>query len=293
MNEITKIFSADGSIKYAFRLENNLKTEAAYFKVSGRERPNIACVSTQVGCSVGCTFCATAKTSFFRNLTKDEIFLQISSVIDNDPTGDALAEGFEVSFMGMGEPLSNLKNVLEAVKEIHIRYPLINRVSLSTSGTAKRIDALTDAMPISPPIHLQISLHTTEDSIRKRLIPYSSSSIESLLKAGRRYHEKTGDKVCLNYILLKGINDFQDNARWLAGLDSSVFYVKLTALNLVPDMPKYLLPVSVSEMLSFSNILASRGMPHKIFVGDGLDVQASCGQLSATPREIGVSTGMS
>lgn len=293
MTQITKIFSEDGSIKYVFRLENNLKTEAAYFKVSSRERPNIACVSTQVGCSVGCTFCATAKTNFFRNLTKDEIFLQISSVLNNDATGDMLAEGFEVSFMGMGEPLLNLKNVLEVVKEIHIKYPLISRVSLSTSGTAKRIDALTQAMPISPPIHLQISLHATKDSIRKRLIPYSSSSIESLLKAGRRYHEKTGDNVCLNYILLKGINDFPDNARWLASLDSSVFYVKLTALNLVPDMPKYLLPVTVPEMLSFSNILASSGMPHKIFVGDGLDVQASCGQLSATPREIGVPTIMS
>ncbi len=230
------------------------------------------------------------KRLFFRNLTKEEILLQILSIIDDEHTNDLFGEGFEVSFMGMGEPLANLRNVLAAIKEIQWLYPQITCVSVSTAGPAKRIDCLTEAMPVSPPVHLQISLHATKDEVRKRLVPYAPDSIANLLSASRRFHERTRDQVYLNYVLLRGINDSVEDARWLGQLDREAFYVKISGLNLIPELPSYLVPASVDEILAFSEVLGSYGMPHKIFVGDGLDVQASCGQLAATAREIHVAS---
>src|SRR5260370_16159485 len=99
---IRRTASNDGTGKYAFDLEQGLQMEAAFFKVPGRERPNIACVSTQVGCAVGCVFCAAAKTPFFRNLSKEEMLFEISTIINDHLKDGVLQEGFEVSFMGLG-----------------------------------------------------------------------------------------------------------------------------------------------------------------------------------------------
>src|SRR5213594_3548010 len=143
MVHVDKLISQDGSRKYVFALGDTQRMEAAYFRVPGRERPNIACVSTQIGCAVGCPFCATAAAPFFRNLTKDEILLEISSVLDDHDPNKLLREGFEVSFMGMGEPLANLRNIVAVMEELDRRYPRITRVSVSTAGPARRIDALT------------------------------------------------------------------------------------------------------------------------------------------------------
>jgi len=260
--------------------------EGAFFRVPGRERPNVACVSTQVGCAVGCVFCATAQTPFFRNLSKEEILYEISSILDDQCAGELLQELFEVSFMGMGEPLANLRNLLAAIKEIGLLYPKITRVSVSTAGPARRIDALTEEMPICPPVHLQISLHATKDETRQRLIPHAPETISKLLEAGRRFHDKTGDQVFVNYVLLKGINDSAEDARWLAQLDRQAFYLKISALNLIAQLPSDISTASLDDIRYFSAILTQEGSAHKIFVGDGLDVQASCGQLAATPHEL-------
>ena len=217
--QITRMISKDGSRKYSFELGNGLHMEAAFFTVPQRERPKIACVSTQLGCAVGCPFCAAAHAPFFRNLTTEEIVFQIASILGDEPVEKTFDEGLEVSFMGTGEPLANLGNLLGAIHQIHYRYPKITRVSISTAGPAKRIEALTAAMPILPTVHLQISLHATSDAIRRRLIPNAPDSIANLLAAGHRFHEKTGDQVFLNYVLLKGINDSVEDARWLADLE--------------------------------------------------------------------------
>jgi 23S rRNA (adenine2503-C2)-methyltransferase len=262
--------------------------EAAFFRVPGRERPNIACVSTQLGCAVGCPFCAAAQAPLFRNLTDEEIFLQVFSILEDQVSGKILEEGFEVSFMGTGEPLANLHNLLGAIHRIHLGFPQITRVSVSTAGPARRIDALTDAMPILPPVHLQISLHATTNETRHRLVPGAPDSIAKLLCAGRRFHEKTGDQVYLNYVLLKGVNDSAEDARWLAQLDRDAFYVKIAALNEVDGIPSHIVGASMKEIRAFSRRLEDYQLPHKIFVGDGLDVHASCGQLASVPREIEV-----
>ena len=167
----SKAISTDGSRKYGFEMAEGVRMEAAFFKVLGRERPNIACVSTQLGCAVGCLFCTAGHQPFFRNLTSGEILFQVAAVLNDQETGRILDDGFEVSFMGTGEPLANLGNLLRAIDKIHALYPQITRVSVSTAGPAKRIEALTDAMPVEPPIHLQISLHATTDKIRGLLVP--------------------------------------------------------------------------------------------------------------------------
>jgi 23S rRNA (adenine2503-C2)-methyltransferase len=182
--------------------------------------------------------------------------------------------------MGMGEPLANLRNLLAALATLDARYPSISRVSVSTAGPARRIDALTASMPVAPPVHLLISLHATTDQLRRRLVPNAPESVDRLLDARARYHRATGDHVCLNYILLKGLNDFEEDTRRLAAIDPEVFYVKLTALNAIPGLPEGLASPPLTEIREFGEMLRARGMPHKIFVGDGLDVQASCGQAA-------------
>jgi len=283
----SRVISKDGSQKYSFELGGGLRMEAAFFTVPGRERPHIACVSTQLGCAVGCPFCAAAHAPFFRNLTTEEILFQIASILEDQRVEKIFDEGFEVSFMGTGEPLANLRNLLGAIHQIRLSYPQITRVSVSTAGPAKRIGALTEAMPILPAVHLQISLHATTDEVRRRLVPNAPDSISNVLDAGRRFHEKTRDQVYLNYVLLSGVNDSAEDARWLAHLDREVFYIKIAALNKIVGMPSDLVGASMDEILAFSRKLDDYQLPHKIFVGDGLDVHASCGQLAAVPRPLG------
>jgi 23S rRNA (adenine2503-C2)-methyltransferase len=286
----SKLISIDGSRKYSFELSEGAQMEAAFFQVPGRERPNIACVSTQLGCAVGCLFCVAGHQPFFRNLTTEEILVQVAAILDDRTVAGVLDNGFEVSFMGTGEPLANLHNLLAAIQRIHSLYPQITRVSVSTAGPAHRIDALTGAMPVMPPVHLQISLHAITDETRRILIPKAPDSIVNVIAAGQRYHEKTGDQVFLNYVLLRGINDSAEDVRWLAGLDRKAFLVKIAALNETAGTPAGIVGASMEEIRRFSMRLSQLNVPHRIFVGDGLDVHASCGQLAAVPRELNAFT---
>jgi 23S rRNA (adenine2503-C2)-methyltransferase len=276
----------DGSKKFRFTDASNLAWEAAHFHVPGRERPHIACISTQIGCATGCLFCATATEKFRRNLTSGEMLLEVVTAIEEATPSTSKEESWEVSFMGMGEPLANLKNLLEAIESIHDRYPGISRVSVSSSGPAPRIDALTEAVPAAIPVHLQISLHATTTEMRQQLVPGGGKSLSDLIEAGRRFHDKTGDQVCLNYVLLADRNDQPEDVRWLGSLDAKAFYVKLSELNPVPGIPGELQAASRARLAEVAEALRSMGMTTKVFFGNGLDVQASCGQMAATPWEL-------
>jgi 23S rRNA (adenine2503-C2)-methyltransferase len=279
--------AGDGTVKFAFPLEDGLSSEAAYFVVPDRDIPHIACVSTQLGCAARCQFCSTAANGVFRNLSAAEILRQITTIADHALESGANEADLEISFMGMGEPLANATNVLAALEATHRRYPRIRRVALSTVGPATRITAFADsAGQHAKPVHLQISLHATSDGVRRQLIPKAPGNIQDLIEAGRYYHRRTGDRVCLNYILLDGINDSESDADWLGGIDQAAFIVKLTVLNDIPDMPRHLRAASRDRFDVFSRRLTQREIPHKIFRGDGLDVQASCGQLAARPLQI-------
>jgi 23S rRNA (adenine2503-C2)-methyltransferase len=280
----TRKRSIDGSWKLEFDLKDGGRTEAAFFTVVGRHRPHVVCVSTQVGCAVGCPFCAATATGFLRNLSDDEMFLQIDAALAAVDREAILDEGFEVSFMGMGEPLANLESVVSTIAMIRERLPLVTRVSVSTSGPSKRVDRLRELAPVEPLVHLQVSLHATLDDVRRRLVPNVRDSIEDLLDAAKRYFLTTRDPVCLNYILLSGINDSEADADRLAGVDPDAFYVKITQLNDVPNLPPDLSSPGTRRMAEFARRVEANGVATKLFVGDGLDVAASCGQLAAVQR---------
>jgi 23S rRNA (adenine2503-C2)-methyltransferase len=279
--------SLDGSLKYRFPLGEGLSTEAAYFSVPGRDISHIACVSTQLGCAAHCRFCSTAASGLFRSLSAEEILLQVTSIVDHAIACDVPESDVEVSFMGMGEPLANQRNLLDALSEIHRRYPAIRRVALSTVGPAWRVIAFADKAEEYPkPIHLQLSLHATTDCVRRRLIPHAPDSIEQFVDAGLYYHRRTGDRVCLNYILLEGLNGSESDATWFERLDRSAFWVKLTVLNDILGMPGDLRAASEEKFMLFSCRLTQYQIAHKVFRGDGLDVRASCGQLAARPTVV-------
>jgi 23S rRNA (adenine2503-C2)-methyltransferase len=282
----SRFVSRDGSTKYRFSFEPSLYVEAAYFQVPGRERQHIACVSTQLGCAVGCVFCSTSAHSFFGNLTGAQIAHQVDTIVADRIAPDSFDEGFEVSFMGMGEPLANPDNLLEALERIGQRYPKISRVSVSTAGPASRIQTLTQAMPTRIAVHLQISLHATNSADRAVLIPNAPDSIDDLLAAGEAYHHRTGDLVCLNYIPLRGFNDSDSNADWLAQIDPECFEIKLTLLNEVENLPANLASSDLSHVRTFAARIRQNGMAVRLFRGDGLDIRASCGQLAAVPHEV-------
>jgi 23S rRNA (adenine2503-C2)-methyltransferase len=285
MQRCTIQVATDGSKKFRFTDASTGAWEAAHFHVPGRERPHIACVSTQIGCATGCVFCATATGRFSRNLTPGELLSEVITVVEEAAPSVRAGDLWEVSFMGMGEPLANLRNLLEAINGIHKRYPRITRVSVSSSGPASRIEAFTNAIPVAIPVHLQISLHATTIEMRQRLVPRGGNSLTELIKAGQYYHDKTGDQVCLNYVLLRGINDRPEDVCWLGSLDPKAFYVKLSELNPVSRLSRELLPASRTQLVAFAQALMGVGMSAKVFVGNGLDVQASCGQMAACPQE--------
>lgn len=279
-----RVHAGDGSLKFIFPSGDGHVFEAAFFHVVDRPRPYIACVSTQVGCALGCEFCATRETGFVRQLTVAEILEQILAVSRVAKDRGARDEDIEISFMGMGEPLCNSRAVLQAVNAAHHVYSGMTRASLSTAGSSSAIRGFTAAVAdASIPIHLQISLHATCDLTRRKLIPGSNDSIEHLLDAGAEYARRTGDHVCLNYVLLAGINDSDDDARWLSHLPPDRFYVKLTHLNTIRGLPRHLRSSSPERFARFVASLRESHVPFKVFRGDGLDVHASCGQLSARP----------
>ena len=276
--------AADGTVKLFFPAGGGRTFEAAFFHIPGRDLPYIACVSTQLGCAVGCGFCATTPDGFVRQLTAAEIASQIASIARLAIARGASESEIEVSFMGMGEPLANRRGLVDAIHMTHQAVAGIRRVAVSTVGPARRIiEFVTDAEQSPIPVHLQISLHATRDDVRLGLIPRAGGTIDGLIDAGREYSIRTGDRVCLNYVLLDGVNDADGDADWLSRVDRARFYVKLTHLNSVESLPRHLRSSPPERFRLFRQTLADAGVAHKEFTGDGLDVHASCGQLAARP----------
>jgi len=282
-----QVAAIDGTVKFMFPAGDGLAFEAAYFCIPGRDRPHIACVSTQLGCAIRCGFCATQKDGLFRQLTSREISEQIDAVVELAMRNGACESELEVSFMGMGDPLANRREVIRTIQYVHARYPKMSRVSVSTVGPSRLIAVFGREIDYaSLPVHLQISLHATNDHIRAKLVPGVRDTLEHLLEAGRDYSLHTGDTVCLNYILLHGLNDSDEDATWLSRIDPRFFYVKLTHLNPIPGLANFISPACEGRFQHFVRVLESNGVPVKVFRGDGLDVRASCGQLASRPVQV-------
>jgi len=239
-------------------------------------RRRTACVSSQVGCPVGCRFCASGLDGLQGNLTAGQIVEQVWRLSQLRDTGRVT----NVVFMGMGEPLANLGAVERAVRTIAAPWGLgisARRITVSTVGLPAAIERFAQRMDL--PVTLALSLHAPTDELRRQLIPWAAlSTIAELLDACRLWFEKTGREVTLEYTLLGGVNDTPACARDLARLARRLrSVVNLIRYNETPGLP-YARPRR-SDVLAFQRIVQSAGVRCVIRASRGRDIAAACGQL--------------
>jgi 23S rRNA (adenine2503-C2)-methyltransferase len=234
------------------------------------------CLSSQVGCPMGCKFCATGLGGFDRNLTAGEIVGQylLLQAMSKRRISHAV-------FMGMGEPLLNLKNLLKAMhlmnEEVGISY---RRLTVSTVGIVPQIYELADA---KIPIHLALSLHSPLDEVRDRLMPVNHKwPVNEVMKAMRDYYKASGRKITIEYLLIKGLTDTVDQANELAKLVKGVpNVVNLIPFNWVDTEQGFARPER-ERVRAFKNALLSKGVNATERVERGHDIAAACGQLAGS-----------
>ena len=268
--------SSDGTVKNALRLFDGLVVESVLIPTDSR---TTACVSSQVGCAMGCTFCATALLKKQRNLNPDEIYDQVIAINKESE----LYHGHKLSnivFMGMGEPLLNYANVMKAIDMITSDEGLAmspRRITLSTVGIHKMIIKMADE---DKRFNLAVSLHSAIDSIRSVMMPVNEgSNLESLMKALQYWHDKTGNRITFEYIVWKDINDKQKD------IDALVAYCKRVPakVNLIEYNPidgDEFQQASPEIIDKYINTLERNNIIVNVRRSRGKDIDAACGQLA-------------
>jgi 23S rRNA (adenine2503-C2)-methyltransferase len=267
--------SQDGSKKYLFKLNDGKYVESVL--IPEKDHYTL-CISSQVGCTQGCLFCLTAKGGFIRNLTKGEIIAQVRDVANEIGGSKRLTN---IVMMGMGEPLANFANVVDAIhiitdKDIGLGFSS-RRLTVSTAGIVPKISDLGRETTVN----LAISLNATENKTRDMLMPINRKyPIENLLNACTRYPLMPRRKITFEYILLKGINDSEEDAKRLVRLLKPI----RAKINLIPfntyKESKFECPEE-SVILHFKDILNKNNYTAVIRHSKGQDISAACGQLSA------------
>ena len=284
---VKKEESTDGSIKYLFKLRDGHTMETVLLLMKKkkinedgiveRSEKYTVCISSQVGCKVGCTFCLTAKGGFVRNLTVGEYIAQIVHLKRDNNIPDN--KSVNIVYMGMGEPLDNYKNFVKAVKIFSLEDGLsINRrrQTVSTSGISSKIKKLGEE---DLGIQLAISLHAVDDKLRSELIPMNKAyNIQSIIDAVKAFPVDARKKVMFEYLVIKGKNDsLIDAGKLIKILDGIKSKVNLIYFNPYPGTP-YERP-SVETMEKFKDYLLGKGLLCTIRESKGLDISAACGQL--------------
>ncbi|WP_027339151.1 23S rRNA (adenine(2503)-C(2))-methyltransferase RlmN [Halonatronum saccharophilum] len=264
--------SSDGTVKYLFGLSDGNKIESVYMPY--RDGRRSICISTQVGCGMGCNFCATGLHGLSRNLTAGEIVNQILTV--EDITGEEISN---VVFMGMGEPLANYDRVLKAIRLINSEQGMnigMRRITLSTCGLIPQIESLAQE---KLQLTLAISLHAANNKLRSQMMPINAKyPVEELIPACKRYTELTGRRITFEYAIVDGLNDSYAHARELAKLLRGMLaHVNLIPINEVEGID-YTRPQRRSINL-FKEELDKLNIPATIRVERGGDIDAACGQL--------------
>lgn len=273
--EITSI-SKDKTIKTVFRLRNNDFVEGVLIPADDRMT---ACVSSQVGCSLSCKFCATGKLGFTRNLTFDEMYDQVAII------GKQAQENFShhltnIVFMGMGEPLLNYDNLLKAINRITSPDGLNlspSRITVSTVGIEKMIRKLGDDQV---KFNLALSLHAPNDKKRSTIIPVNEqNSMNKLAAALKYFHEKTGTRITLEYLILDRFNDSLSDAKELAEFCKN-FPCKINLIEYNAVEGTGFRKAKEIAVLGFSGFLETRNIIVNIRKSRGEDIGAACGQLA-------------
>ena len=261
------------TMKFLFELGDGQQVETVLI---GGSRRNTLCISTQVGCAIGCRFCASGLEGLVRNMTSAEIVDQVVQV--RKLAGDARPVN-NIVVMGMGEPLANYRQVLRAVRIINADWGLgigARRITLSTSGLVPKIYQLADE---KIQFELSVSLHAADDRTRTSIVPINRRyPLKQLMKACRHYTESTDRVITYEYVLLKGVNDrFQDAEHLVKLLKKDK-----CKLNLIPYNPVRGLPYERPDegrQTAFVEVLRKGGLQLTIRRERGRDIDAACGQL--------------
>ncbi|WP_261979368.1 23S rRNA (adenine(2503)-C(2))-methyltransferase RlmN [Buchnera aphidicola] len=275
---IEERISSDGTIKWITDI-NNQKIETVYIPEKKR---STLCVSSQIGCPLTCHFCATGQKNFQRNLKVSEIISQIwqaNNILKKKNIANRITN---IVFMGMGEPLLNLNNVVSALKIILDEYGFNlskRRVTLSTSGIVPALEKLKNMIDVC----LAISLHAPNDYIRNLIMPINKKyNIHSLLNAAKEYLKSSFANrggITIEYVMLNKINDSNDNAEQLSDLLKNI----PSKINLIPWNPfpgSSFLCSNIDRINTFANILRKKGFTVIIRKNRGQDINAACGQLT-------------
>ena len=267
-----KQVSTDGTIKYLLEFPDGECVETVLMRFDNRANLT-ACVSSQVGCAVNCSFCATGKRGFIRNLTYKEIIEQVLTI-----QRDTGLKVTNVVFMGQGEPLLNLDNVLKAMEMFNESFQIgARRLTVSTSGIIPQIKKLADLDMQST---LALSLHASNHEVRKQLMQIENKyPMDELHKALKYYVEKTGRRITIEYLLIKDLNDTITSAKQLAAYLKDI----KCNINLIPYNPTakndYKRP-SNNSIMKFKYLMEHSGKKVTVRLERGGDIDAACGQLS-------------
>lgn len=271
VNIKVKQVSSDGTIKYLLEYPDGECVETVLMRFDNRANLT-ACVSSQVGCAVNCSFCATGKRGFIRNLTYKEIIEQVLTI-----QRDTGLKVTNVVFMGQGEPLLNLDNVLKAMELFNDSFQIgARRLTVSTSGIIPQINELAENDMQST---LAISLHAPNHEIRRRLMQIENKyPMPELKKALKDYVAKTGRRITIEYLLIKDLNDTLESAKQLV---EYLHDIKCN-INLIPYNPTekndYQKP-SGNSIMRFKSLLEQSGKKVTVRLERGADIDAACGQL--------------
>lgn len=276
LNPEKELQSNDGlTKKILYRLHDKSAIETVLMGYADR---NTVCISSQVGCGMGCNFCATGNMGFIRNLSRGEIVEQvIKTAADLGQNGKSLTN---VVFMGMGEPFNNYQPVIDAVQILNDPKGLgmgKRRFTISTVGLVPGIKRFTEE---NTQINLAISLHAAEDVLRSSIVPINRKyPILELMAACRQYIQKTNRRITFEWALIDGVNDTTDQARKLSKLvEGMLAHVNLIQLNPVAHYGGK--PAKDDQARKFQKILADAGIACTIRLRRGIDIQAGCGQLA-------------
>jgi 23S rRNA (adenine2503-C2)-methyltransferase len=302
LTPVHEVKAKDGTVKVLFRLHDGKTVETALMKFVAQASAPVGkkteqssapvgktksyrytvCVSTQVGCPIGCPFCATGQQGFERNLTPGEIIDQVLYFARylRDPSNGREGERIDnIVFMGMGEPLSNYDALWQAIEMLNSPdgFGLSARsMTISTAGLIPGIKRLSGE---KLQVGLAISLHAAENQLRDKLVPVNKKyPLEELIPACRRYFDRTGRRVSFEYALFSGVNDSLSQAQSLADLIQGMnCHVNLISANSTANQT--LQPTPRSQVLAFQQALKDRGINCTLRQSRGQDIDAGCGQL--------------
>lgn len=275
IKEVTKqISQKDGTVKFLFLLEDGQTVETVLLR---HDYGNSVCVSTQVGCAMGCTFCASGLEGLVRNLTAGEIIDQVLAV--QKYLKQDVQRVSSVVIMGSGEPLMNYDNVVRFMELLHWPHGLnigYRNITISTAGIVPGIERLSAE---NLPITLSISLHAPNDQLRSMLMPINQTfPLAVLMAACDRYTASTKRRITYEYSLIAGVNDGEEHARQLANLLAGRHcHVNLIPINAVVE--RGYAPPAAERVEKFQNILKRRGIATTVRKEMGGDIDAACGQL--------------